>query len=280
VGPDQADLEDYLGKQCAALTTPEMQTRLELAKAGLVFVVKNGQDKYPEALDRFDKAITAAPTLQLTSQEADHYGELLIAAKKYPEALKIYNTLMTSAKPNDNITLAEAYYGLAATYLASGDTANAKTGFTKMQNMPGGGRWNSHAMDADLGMAEINEQSTSPADLDAAKAAYASIMVSPLAGAANQAKALLGYGRILEKQGQAVKAAAGQGPTEFATHYYEQVNLFYSTATPELSAEGLYLAAQAYTKAGDTASAAKDYTILRSTYAKTAPDWVAKAPAQ
>jgi hypothetical protein len=147
-----------------------------------------------------------------------------------------------------------------------------------MQAMPNGAAWSTHAMDANLGMAEINEQSSSPADLDAAKAAYASIMVSPLAGPENQAKALLGYGRILEKEGASVKASTGQEATETAVHYYEQVNLFYSTATPEESAEGLYLAAQAYAKAGDTANAAKDYAALRGTYTKTAPDWIAKAP--
>jgi tetratricopeptide (TPR) repeat protein len=275
----ESDLEDYLGKQCAGVTAPEMATRVELAKAGLVFVVRNGHDQFPAALARFDKALAAAPTLQLTSPEADHYGQLLIDAKRYPDALKVYNALLESAK-NDQVTLASAYYGLAATYLASGDLANAKIWFLKMQAMPNGAAWSTHAMDANLGMAEINEQSSVPADLEAAKAAYASIMVSPVAGPENQAKALLGYGRILEKEGASVKAAAGQEATETAVHYYEQVNLFYSTATPQESAQGLYLAGQAYTKAGDTANAAKDYGILRSTYAKLAPDWVAKAPAQ
>ena len=276
----QGDLESYLGKECAGLTSPDMQTRLELAKAGLVFVEKDGRQQYPAALARFDKAVAAAPTLQLTGPEADHYGQLLIAAKKYPEALKVYNALLASSKPTDQFQLADAYYGLAATYLASGDLANAKTWFVKMQEMPGGAAWSPHAMDANLGMAELNEQSSSPVDLAAAKAAYASIMVAPLAGPENQAKALLGYGRILDKEGASVKSLAGQSPTEFAVHYYEQVNLFYGPATPELSAQGLYLAGQAYAKAGDATNAAKDYATLRSTYSKTAPDWVAKIPAQ
>ena len=47
-----------------------------------------------------------------------------------------------------------------------------------------------------------------------------------------------------------------------------------------MSAQGLYLAGQAYTKAGDAADAKKDFDKLRSAYATTAPDWVAKAPAQ
>jgi tetratricopeptide (TPR) repeat protein len=276
----QGDLESYLDKECTGLTSPDMQARVELAKAGLVFVEKDGRQQYPAALARFDKAVAAAPTLQLTGPEADHYGQLLIAAQKYPEALKVYNALLESSKPTDQYQLADAYYGLAATYLASGDLANAKIWFVKMQEMPGGAAWSPHAMDANLGMAEINEQSSSPVDLAAAKAAYASIMVSPIAGAENQAKALLGYGRILDKEGASVKPLAGQVPTEFAVHYYEQVNLFYGPATPELSAQGLYLAAQAYAKAGDAANAAKDYATLRSTYEKTAPDWVGKIPAQ
>jgi tetratricopeptide (TPR) repeat protein len=275
-----AGLEDYIGQECAGLTSPEMQTRVELARAGTVFVQKDARGQYPATLARFDKAIAATPTLQLTRTEADHYGALLIAAKKYPEALTVYNALLTSASSSDQVQLATAYYGLGATYLASGDLANAKIWFVKMQGLPGGAAWSTHSMDANIGMAEIDEQSSSPADQAAAKQAYADIMVAPLAGPENQAKALLGYGRILEKEGATVKAAPGQSPTECAVHYYEQVNLFYGSATPELSAEGLYLAAQAYAKAGDTARAAAEYATLRSSYAKTAPDWVAKIPAQ
>jgi tetratricopeptide (TPR) repeat protein len=273
------ELEDYLGKKGAGLTTPEMQARLELAKAGLVFVAKNGRDQYPVALGRMDKAIASVPKLDLTTQEADQYGQLLIDGKKYPEALKVFNALLDATQPNEQVKMAEAYYGLAATYLASGDIANAKTWFIKMLTMPNGVAWSKHAMDAKIGMAEINEQSSSPGDQASALAAYGEVMSQPTAGAENQARALLGYGRILEKQGHPVKAA-GQADNEYATHYYEQVNLFFSTATPELSAEGLYLAGQAYAKAGDTADATKAYATLRGTYAKTAPDWVAKAPAQ
>jgi len=90
---------------------------------------------------------------------------------------------------------------------------------------------------------------------------------------------MLGYGRLLEKAGAAVKTPT-QTDIEYATHYYEQVDLFYGPATPELSAQGLYLAGTAYAKAGDAADAKKDFDKLRATYATTAPDWVAKAPPQ
>jgi hypothetical protein len=93
---------------------------------------------------------------------------------------------------------------------------------------------------------------------------------------------MLGYGRILDKQGAPVQTPAllAQQSIEFATHYYEQVDLFYGPAAPEQSAEGLYLAGTAYAKAGDAADAKKDFDKLRATYATTAPDWVAKAPPQ
>ena len=51
------------------------------------------------------------------------------------------------------------------------------------------------------------------------------------------------------------------------------------TATPEQSAEGLYLAGQALDKAGDKANAKKQYDSVISAYQATAPDWVAKAQA-
>jgi tetratricopeptide (TPR) repeat protein len=274
-----SDLEGYLTKMGADLTDPVMQTRLELAKAGLVFVIKNGHAQDAAALDRMTKAIAASPGLQLTTQEADQYGQLLIAAKNYPQALAVFQALLASAQPNEQVKLAGAYYGLAATYLAQGDIPNAKIWFAKMLSLPNGAAWSAHATDAQLGMAEINEQSTSPDDLAAAKNAYADIMRSPLAGALNQAKSMLGYGRLLEKAGAAVKTATQQD-IEYATHYYEQVDLFYGPATPELSAQGLYLAGTAYAKAGDAADAKKDFDKLRTTYATTAPDWVAKAPPQ
>ena len=271
----ESDLEDYLGKQTASLTTPEMQTRVELAKAGLVFVIKNGRQQDAAALDRMSKALAASPGLALTTPEADQYGQLLIEAKNYPEAQKVFQALLDTAKPTELQKLAEGYYGLAATALAQGDYAGAKTWLEKMAALPGGAAWSPHAGDAQLAIAQVNEQSTSPADLADAKAAYASIMTSPTAGAQNQAMAMLGYGRLLEKGGHAVKAA-GQADTEYATHYYEQVDLFYASALPDLSAEGLYLAAEAYAKANDTADAQRVTAKLKSTYPHTA--WAAKSP--
>jgi hypothetical protein len=103
-------------------------------------------------------------------------------------------------------------------------------------------------------------------------------MKSMQAGAAIQTKALVGYGRILDKQGNGLKPEP-QGPNEFAVHYYLQPNLMFFTATPEQSAEGLYLAGQVYDKAGDKANAKKQYDTLIATYKTTAPDWVAKAQA-
>jgi outer membrane protein assembly factor BamD (BamD/ComL family) len=274
-----ADLEGYFTKMGADLTDPVMQTRLELTKAGLVFSLKNGHDQDAAALDRMTKAIAASPGLELTTQETDQYGELLIGAKNYPQAQAVYQALLAHAKPNEQVKLATGYYGLAATYLAQNDFPNAKIWLSRMLNLSAGAAWSSHATDAQLGMAEINEQSSAPEDNAAAKNAYADLMRSPTAGAINQAKAMLGYGRILEKSGAAVKTPT-QTDIEYATHYYEQVDLFYGPATPELSAQGLYLAGEAYLKANDAADAKKDFDKLRSTYATTASDWVAKAPTQ
>jgi tetratricopeptide (TPR) repeat protein len=275
----ESDLEDYLTKIAADLTTPEMQARVEMAKAGLVFVVENGRARDAAALAQFDKALADSPGLALTTQEADQYGELLQAAKAYEKAQAVYQKLLDSAKPEDSVKLAEGYYGMAATYLAQGDYANAKSYLEQMRDLPGAAAWSKHATDAQLAMAEIDEQSSARADQAAAKSAYGAIMSSAISGGENQAKSMLGYGRLLEKSGHAVKAP-GQQDIEYATHYYEQVNLFYGAAYPELSAQGLYLAGEAYSKAGDTANAAKDFDLLRKTYAKTAPDWVDKAPAQ
>ena len=62
-------------------------------------------------------------------------------------------------------------------------------------------------------------------------------------------------------------------------HYYQEPNTLFGPAVPELSAEGLFDAGQAYAKAGDKANAKKQYDDLLKAYATTAPDWAAKAQA-
>ena len=276
--PD-ADMEGWLGKLGAAdLTTPEMQARLELAKAALVFVTKDGARQYPAALDRFKKVIDASPGLRLTRQESDQFGELLLAAREYPTALKIYGDLLAGAAPNDQAAQGDAYYGLGATYLGQGDVTQAKQYFLKLKALPGGGRWHPHILDADYGVALADEQSGQPTELEEATLIYAQLMRSPEGGVVLQAKAMLGYGRLLEKAGNAIKPTA-TGPNEYAVHYYQEPNLLFGSAVPALSAEGLFDAGQAYEKAGDKADAKKQYDDLLKAYGTTAPDWAAKAQA-
>ncbi|MEI9999851.1 MAG: hypothetical protein WDO13_12185 [Verrucomicrobiota bacterium] len=95
-------------------------------------------------------------------------------------------------------------------------------------------------------------------------------------GVALQAKAMLGYGRLLEKSGNAITPAAA-GPNEFAVHYYQEPSTIFGPATAEESAEGLYLAGQAYDKAGDKADAKKQYDAIVKSYANTS--WADKAKA-
>ena len=274
------DLESYLTKTTADLTDPTMQARVEMAKAGLVFITKDGAKDYPAALDRFKKVIDANSGVHLTRQEADQYGELLLAAKEYPTAQKVYNDLLSNAAQDDATALAVAYYGLGATSLAQGNTDDAKSNFLKMKGLPGGALWNPHIADANFGLALADEKSTQASDLAAAQQVYSGLMQNPSAGVALQAKAMLGYGRILEKSGAILKPVAGGLPTDFAVHYYQQPNLLFGPATPEQSAEGLYDAGQAYDKAGDKANAKVQYDTLTTTYKTTAPDWAAKVPAQ
>jgi tetratricopeptide (TPR) repeat protein len=262
------------------LNSPELQARLEMEKAGLVFIIKNGSAQFPAALDRYRTVIAANPGLQLTRQETDRYGELLLAAKDYPSAQKVYQQFLNSAG-NDPADLALAYYGLAAVALDQNDLATARTYLTKLKALPGGAVWFKHINDVTYDLAYIQEQSGTPADLDAAKFAYAQLMKSIGAGAVVQTKSLLGYGRILEKEGYTLASHPDPkaGSIEYAIHYYQQPNLMFFTATPEQSAEGLYLAGQAFDKAGDKANAKKQYDIIISAYKTTAPDWVAKAQA-
>jgi tetratricopeptide (TPR) repeat protein len=270
-----ADFEPYFTKLTADLTSPEMQTRLELAKAGLVFLIKDGAKQYPAALARFRAAISANPSLPLTRMESDRYGELLLAAKDYPTALQVYTALLQS-NPKDPSTQADGDYGLGATYLAQGDLANASLYFKRMKALPGGAAWHPHIADANYGLAYAEEQSNDPAQLTAAQQTYAALMQNTQASFSLQAKAMLGYGRILQKLGH-VTTPLAPGTNESAVHYFEQIDTLYGPAVPEISAEGLYDAGQAYASAGDKAGALHAYTTLIMNYSATAPDWAAKA---
>jgi tetratricopeptide (TPR) repeat protein len=271
----QVDFEDYFTKLTADLTDPAMQTRLELAKAGFVFIDKNGTKKYPQALARFKAAIAANPTLALTRTEADRYGELLIAGQDYPTAIQVYSALQKT-DPRDDQVQADADYGLGATYFAQGNYDQAKTYFTLMKGLRQGAAWHPHIMDANYALAFIAEKSGQPGDLDSAKQTYAQLMQSPDASVELQAKAILGYGRILQQEGH---TTAGTPPNtdEDAVHYFQQVDTIYGPAVPELSAEGLYEAGQIYDKAGDKANAKKEYQSIITNYPATT--WAVKAQA-
>lgn len=274
-GLTDADYEAYLTKATADLTSPEMKTRVELAKAGLVFSEKNGFKQYPAALDRFKKAL-AANAVTLTRQEANQYGELLLSAKDYAKAIEIYNDLLSTFSDN-MYAEADANYGLGAAYLAQGDLDHAVSYFGDMVKLPGGAAWHPHIFDAEYGLALAAEKAGDPDG--SARKSYADIMRAPQAGTLLQAKAMLGYGRLLEKAGASLKPAT-PGTIEFAIHYYQEPSILYSTAVAEVSAEGLFDAGQAFANAGDTTDAKAQYNNLISTYQTTAPDWVAKANAE
>jgi len=284
-----ADLEGYLAKLGADLATPDLQARLELAKAGLVFITKDGPAQYPAALARFKNVISAHPDLPLTRQETDQFGELLLAAKEYPAALKIYGDLLAGAAPTDQITLADGYYGLGATYLGQGDVARAREYFSNLKKLSQGGRWHPHILDADYGVALADEQTGQPSAIAEARQIYAQLMQAPQGGAALQAKAMLGYGRLLEAAGNGLKPTA-DGPNEYAVHYYQEPHTLFGPAVPELSAEGLFdaglvyekvaaLADNAADKAAALSNARKQYDDLLKAYGATAPVWAAKAKA-
>ncbi|MCE0522191.1 MAG: tetratricopeptide repeat protein [Methylacidiphilales bacterium] len=273
-----ADLEGYLGKFETNFTAPDMQARFDLAKAGLVFVYKNGATQYPAALDQFKKVIAANPGLRLTRQETDQYGELLLAEQDYPAALKVYGDLLDNAAANDPLTNGYAYYGLGAANLGQGNLAQAKVYFLKLKALPNGGVWHPHILDANYGIALADEQSGQPADLDEARQIYAGLMQTPQSGVVLQAKSMIGYGRLLEKSGHGLSPTSA-GPTENAVHYYQEPHLLFGPASPEQSAEGLFDAGQVYEKAGDKTNAKKQYDDLLQNYATTAPDWAARAHA-
>ncbi len=185
-------MEAYFTKLGTDLTTPEMQAppgigqgraRLHLQGRGETISSRAGPDS--------KRSSPQIPTLRLTRQETDQFGELLLAAKDYPTALKIYNDLLTNTPANDQAALGDAYYGLGATYLGQGDVTQAKVYFLKLKALPGGGAWHPHILDANFGIALADEQAGQPADIAEAQGIYGSLMQAPQGGVTLQAKAML-----------------------------------------------------------------------------------------
>jgi tetratricopeptide (TPR) repeat protein len=238
--------------------------------------MKDGEKQYPNALARFKRAVETNPGLQLTRQEANQFGQLLVAGKDYPKAIEVFTALLAQAAPDDAATQADGDYGIGAAYLAQGDVAKAADYFRKMTSLKDGAAWHPHILDAEYGLALAAEQKGDDA---AAKQTYAMLMRNLQANYMLQAEAMLGYGRLLEKAGHAVKAP-DQQDIEYAVNYYRRVHTNFGGTVPELSAEGLFLAGQAYAKAGDKANAKIQYADLIKAYSQTAPDWAAKAQAE
>lgn len=272
-----ATMEGYLAKLGSVLTLPDMKARLEMAEAGLVFTYKNGVSQYPAALDRFRKVVAANPSLPLTRQEADQYGELLIAAKDYATALQVYGDLLGRAAPNDMYAQADGDYGLGAAYLAQGDVANAARYFSAMKSLPNGAAWHPHIMDANYGLALAAEKMGDPHGV--AMQIYSQIIQSSQAPPLLMAKSMLGYGHLLEKAGHGLNPAVPDSG-ETALRYYIQASTQFGLPLPQIGAEGLFSAGQLYEKAGDKANAKKQFTDLIGNYGESAPDWVAKAKAE
>jgi len=274
-----ADMEGYFTMLATDITSREMTARFELAKAGLVLdVIKDGAKQYSSALDRFKKTMSANPALRLTRQETNHYGELLIAAKDYSTATKIYNNLLANAAPTDTLSQGDAYYGLGAVALAQGDVPTAKKYFLALKaTLDQGGARHPHISDVNFGIAFADEQSSDPAEIATAKQLYSDLMLQPQSGVPLQAKSMIGYGRILEKAGFGLKPTT-PGSTDNAVFYYIEPDLHdFGPTVPEDSAEGLFRAGQIYQKSGDKVNARKWYDQLLKNYATTAPDWAAKA---
>ena len=147
-----------------------------------------------------------------------------------------------------------------------------------MKSLANGATWNPHIVDANYGLALYQETSGKPGDSDAAKQAYAQLMQAQDASVELQARAMLGYGRILVAEGHAITPAPGT--SESGVGYFQKVDTIYGGAVPEVSAEGLYDAGQAYEKAGDKANALKAYQDIEQNYKQAAPDWAEKAQAK
>ena len=141
------------------------KAHIEMAKAGLVFIVKGGAAQYPAALDRYRKVVAANPSVNLTRQETDQFGTLLLQAKDYETAQKVYQQLLSGAPSADAAALAVAYYGLGAVALAQNKFPEAKDAFTKMFSLPGGAGWSKHINEAQFGLAFTQENSRHAAGL-------------------------------------------------------------------------------------------------------------------
>ena len=229
---------------------PDMQARFELAKAGLVFLIKDGAKQYPAALDRFKKVINDNPGLALTRQETDQFRRIAPRGEGLSDRLENLRRLTGQCGAHRSSRAGRCLLR-SRRHLARAGRSGPGPGLLHQTESLAWRRPVASPTSSTPILASrwrTNNRASQPTWMPPGKT-YAQLMQAPQGGFVLQAKAMLGYGRLLEKAGYAVKPSP-QGPNEYAVHYYQEPNLLYGPAVPALSAEGLFDAGQAYEKAG------------------------------
>ncbi len=262
ITPEEAN--DYFKNLRQKFESPLAQARIYAAEAGLYFQ----KNQMEAAYDTFKNLLKEYPDASLGAEDWNRYASLLLANKKLDDALSIFSKIQKEF-PRDPRAMANATYGLGATYLAQGEMSKAIPYFEELKaKYP----WSEKIMEAEFALAMADEQSNL---LDQALDRYRTVIMSNISAPELKAQAMIASGKILEKQNKLLPNPQTNDPN--AESFYLQPDAFFRESTPLSSAEGLYLAAQINIRQNNTTKAKEILQRLLNTSGYSETPWYKKA---
>lgn len=246
------------------LSDPKVKARVELAGAGIYAL----RGKLPEARKIYEKTEQAQGLAVFAWEDLDRYGAALFAVKEFDTALKIYATLQSSFE-KEKFAQAAALYGQGAIYMLKGDTAQADKLFSELEKKY---PWSEKIMEAKLGRGAAAE---GRGENQAARDFYQAVIrdTQPRSTSEMKARAMLGFARTLEKEGNSLPDPVDKNKPNALNNYYKIDALFDSATGP--ASEALWRAGQICEKANMTKDARQAYVDLLKKYPQS--DWAPKA---
>jgi tetratricopeptide (TPR) repeat protein len=258
------EANDYFKNLRKKFESPLAQARIYAAEAGLYFQ----KNQFNAAYDTFKNLLNEYPDASLGAEDWNRYATLLLTNKELDKAFSVFSKIQKEF-PRDQRAMANATYGLGATYLAQGKMSKAIPYFEELKaKYP----WSEKIMEAEFALAMGDEQSNL---LDKALDRYRTVIMSTISTPELKAQAMLASGKILEKQNKLFPNPQTNDPN--AESFYLQPDAFFRDSTALISAEGLYLASQINIRQNNIPKAKEILQRLLSTPGYSQTSWHAKA---
>lgn len=259
----EEEAENYFSIMASEFDSPIAQPRILAAQAGLLFQ----KNKLQAAYDTFQKLIEKYPDASLGAEDWNRYATLLLTNNKPSQAAEVFLKIQKEFS-RDPRAQANATYGLGAAYLAQGELQKAIPFFEELKSKY---PWSEKIMEAEFALAMADEAASK---FEEALDRYRTVIMSNVSTPELKARAMIASGKILENQNKLLPIPQSNEPN--AESFYLQPDAFFRESVPNLSAEGLFLAAQINIKKNNLSKAKEILLRLTDTPAYRATPWYAK----